>query len=138
MRVNDSIAPHLGGLFFLVDYLQVLNPIEHYASYFELFSHVFSLFILLYVVVLPLVVVGHFRDRVLESWTLLLMIGSFGCLIMPFSALLFWNRWMLMLVYPFTFYAVNGLWKILRCGEAFSASRFCGGSLSKRFDILLF
>ncbi len=136
LLVSDRIAPHPGGLFFLVDYLKVLNPIEHYASYSELFSHVISLFLLLYAVMLPLIAVGHFRDRVLSSWTLLLMIGSFGCLIMPFSALLYWNRWMLMLVYPFTFYAVNGMWKILKRGEAFSTSRFLGWfKLTRKFAL---
>jgi hypothetical protein len=77
-------------------------------------SHVVSLFALLYLVLLPLVLVGFFRDKILGSWTILLLIGSFGCLIVPFSALDYWHRWMLMLVYPFTFYAVNGFWKVLK------------------------
>jgi len=87
---------------------------------------VFSLFLLLYVVLLPLIAVGHFKDRIFGSWMFLLLVGSFGCLIVPFSGLLLWNRWMLMLVFPFTFFAVEGLWKVAKCGEAFSVSRFFG------------
>jgi hypothetical protein len=114
LRVNDSVYAHPGGLYFLTDYLNVFTPIESYANYFELFSGVFSLFVLLYLVLLPLISVGYFKDRVFGSWTFLLMGSAFGCLIVPFSALLLWHRWMLMFVYPFTFFAVNGLWKVTK------------------------
>jgi len=87
---------------------------------------VFSLFLLLYIVLLPLIVVGYFRDRIFGSWMFILLVGAFGCLIVPFSALLLWGRWMLMLVFPFTFFAVNGLWSAAKCGKAFSVSRFLG------------
>jgi hypothetical protein len=40
-----------------------------------------------------------------------LLVGAFGCLIVPFFALQFWHRWMFMLVYPLTFYAIYGLAK---------------------------
>jgi len=126
LRIGDSVSAHPGGFFFLTDYLNVFTPVEYYGSYLELFSHVFSLFLLLYVVLVPLIAVGHFKDRVLGSWTLLLLVGSFSCLLLPFSALLLWNRWMLMLVFPFTFFAVEGLWKVAKCGEALSLSRFLG------------
>jgi len=122
--LHDSVWAHPGGLFFLTDYLRVSTPIESYASYLELFSHVGSLFVLLYVVLLPLIAVGYFKDRVFGSWTFLLMVGSFSCLIVPFSALLLWGRWMLMLVYPLTFFAVNGLWKVTKSLEGVSVSRF--------------
>jgi hypothetical protein len=126
LTLGDSVLAKPGGLFFLTNYLNVFTPVEHYASYFDLFSHVFSLFILLYALLLPLVVVGRFEDRALGSWTVLLLIGSFSCLVMPFSGLLLWNRWMLVLVFPFTFFAVEGLWKVAKCGKALSLSRFFG------------
>jgi len=126
MRLGDSVSAHPAGFFFLTDYLNVFTPVESYASYFGLVSHVVSLFLLLYVVLLPLIMVGYFKDRIFGSWTFLLLIGSFSCLIVPFSALLLWNRWMLMLVFPFTFFAVNGLWKVTKCGKALSLSRFFG------------
>jgi FtsH-binding integral membrane protein len=44
---------------------------------------------------------------------MLLLIGAFGCLVVPFFALEYWHRWMFMLVYPFTFFAVNGFSKLL-------------------------
>jgi len=122
IRVNDMVNPRPGGLFFLVDYLGVATPIQNYASYFELASHVVSLFALLYLVWLPLVLVGFFRDKILDGWTILLLIGSFGCLIVPFSALDLWHRWMLMLIFPFTFYAVNGFWKVLKSRDTWVAS----------------
>ncbi|MBE0513023.1 hypothetical protein IBX38_08230 [Candidatus Bathyarchaeota archaeon] len=122
IRVNDGFNPHPGGLFFLVDYLSVVTPVDHYASYFELVSNVVSLFALLYLVWLPLVLVGFFRDKILDGWATLLLVGSFGCLVVPFCALEYWHRWMLMLVYPFTFYAVNGFWRVLKSRDTWVAS----------------
>jgi len=122
IRISDSFNPHPGGLFFLADYLSVATPVQHYTNYFELVSHVVSLFALLYLVWLPLVLVGCFRDKILDAWTSLLLVGSFSCLIVPFSALDLWHRWMLMLVYPFTFYAVNGFWKVLESRDKHVAS----------------
>ncbi|PVX24847.1 MAG: hypothetical protein CW691_06280 [Candidatus Bathyarchaeum sp.] len=123
LRLSDSVWAHPAGLFFLTDYLSVSTPIESYTSYFDLFSSVASLFILLYAFLVPLAVVGYFKDKSFNFWALLLAVGSFSCLILPFSALFLWGRWMLMLVYPLTFFAVNGLWKI-KCGNAFDVSRF--------------
>ncbi|HDQ06997.1 MAG TPA: hypothetical protein ENN36_09815 [Candidatus Bathyarchaeota archaeon] len=122
--LGDSVYARAGGLFFLTDYLNVFTPYESYASYFDLFGNVFSLFVLLYLVLLPLIAVGYFKDRVLGAWTFLLMVGAFGCLVVPFAALMLWNRWMLMLVFPFTFFAVEGLWNVIKGGRAVGVSRF--------------
>jgi hypothetical protein len=46
---------------------------------------------------------------------------------MPFFALDLWSRWMFMLVYPFTFFAANGLFKVLR-GSNGQGRRFGGFS----------
>ena len=124
LRVYDGVYTHPGGIFFLTDYLNEFTPYESYTNYFDLFGHVVSLFVLLYLVLLPLISVGYFRDRVFGSWTFLLMTGAFGCLIVPFFALLLWHRWMLMIVYPFTFFAVNGFWKVTKSLEGVSVSRF--------------
>ena len=110
--VRDMVVPHPFGLFFLVDYLGVSTPVQRYATYFELVLSVLFLFVLLYGVWLPLVLLGFFRDRILDVWVVLLLVGSFGGLIMPFCALDLWNRWMFMLVYPFSFYAANGVEKV--------------------------
>ena len=106
--LDDSVWAHPGGLFFLTDYLSVSTPIESYSSYFDLFYQVGSLFVLLYAVSLPLIAVGYFKDRVFNVWTFLLLVGSFGCLVFPFAALILWARWMLMLVVPLTFFVANG------------------------------
>jgi len=124
--LHDSVWAHPGKLFFLTNYLNVSTPIESYSSYFDLFSQVGSLFILLYAVLLPLIAVGIFKDRTLNLWTLLLLVGSFSCLIIPTAALLLWARWMLMLIIPFTYFATNGLWKVTKSLEAISISTHLG------------
>jgi hypothetical protein len=111
---EDSVYPHPAGLFFMVDYSKVDLPFMCYPSYLDLFLHVTSLFSVLYLAWVPLVLVGFFRNRILDCWTILLLVGSFDALITPFFAIDLWYRWMLMLVYPFVFYAVNGIEKVLK------------------------
>jgi hypothetical protein len=106
-----------GGLFFLVNYLGVSGPVHDYPGYSDLVLKVLSLFGVLYLWWFPLVFVGFFRDKSLDSWTFVLFVSSFSALITPFCALDFWHRWMFMLVYPFTFYAVNGIDKVFNSGS---------------------
>jgi len=110
--VRDRVVRRPFGLFFLVDYLGVSTPVQRYATYFDLVLSVLFLFVMLYGVWLPLVLLGFFRDRVLDGWIVLLLVGSFSCLVTPFCALDLWNRWMFMLAYPFSFYAANGIEKV--------------------------
>jgi hypothetical protein len=109
---KDFVGAQQGPLFFMVNYFRVLNPVDSYASYWSLALSVGVLFAVLYLPYLFLVVKGFFRNQLLTLWTCLLLVGAIGCLIMPFFALFVWYRWMFMLVYPFTFYAVYGLSKI--------------------------
>jgi hypothetical protein len=67
----------------------------------------------LFVPYIILVVKGFFKNGVLTIWTGLLFVGSFSALVVPFSAVQYWHRWMFMLVYPFTFFAVSGLRRVL-------------------------
>jgi hypothetical protein len=114
INAGDVISARPFGLPFLVDYLSVRSSVDFYNSYWNLASSVLVLFALLYLSYLFLVWKGFFKNNILSIWTALLLIGSFGCLVVPFSALEYWHRWMFMLVYPFTFYAVNGLSKMFR------------------------
>ena len=119
VETGDAVTARLGNLFFLVNYLQIQTPVDSYANYFELLSNVLLLFVVLFLPYFVLVLRGFFRNSILDSWTILLLVGAFGCLVVPFFALEYWQRWMFMLVYPFTFYSVNGLKKV--------SSEFCEG-----------
>jgi hypothetical protein len=111
----QRVGHYTGVFFFFTDYMRVSDNFQSYSSsYLALFSNVASLLVLLFLLVLPLVLVGFFRDSVLDGWVSLLLVGSLGALIVPWFALDEWSRWMLMLVYPFTFYAVNGVGKIVK------------------------
>jgi len=111
-NVVINLEPRPAGLFFLVNYLNYSGSVQ-YPTYLDLVSTVLLFFAALYLLCLPLVFVGFFRDRILDGWTILLLLGSFNSLIMPIMALDFWDRWMFMLVYPFSLYAVNGIEKVL-------------------------
>lgn len=111
-----------GPFFFVTNYLSVVDTFQHYPTYLDLLASVSSLFAVLYVAILPLMIVGFFRHRLLDMWMVLLCVGAFGCLVMPFFALDFWNRWMLMLVFPLTYYATNGFAKVLQSTELYAVS----------------
>jgi len=113
VNAGDAVSAQQGSLFFMVDYLRVKSSVDYYASYWTLALSVGLLFAVLYLPYLFLVAKGFFKNRILNLWTMLLLIGAFGCLAVPFFALEYWHRWMFMLVYPFTFYAVNGFSKLL-------------------------
>lgn len=129
---EDTVRQNPGGLFFLANYLGVMDTVQKYPTYLDLALHVVSLFSVLYLWWLPLVLVGFFKNRILNCWTLMLLFGSFNALITPFCALDLWNRWMFMLVYPFTFYAINGVEKLYRSGTKNVAS---GLRLSDRIKV---
>jgi hypothetical protein len=113
ISAGDAVSAQQGSLFFMVDYLRIQTSIDHYASYWSLASSVGLLFAVLYLPYLFLIAKGFFKNHILNLWTMLLLIGALGCMVVPFFALQYWYRWMFMLVYPFTFYAVNGVGKLL-------------------------
>jgi len=113
ISAGDAVDAKVGGLSFLVDYLHIQSSVDSYASYSNLALSVGLLFAVLFLPYIFLVVKGFFRNGVLDLWTGLLLVGAFGCLLLPFAALQYWHRWMFMLVYPFTFYAVSGFGRLL-------------------------
>jgi hypothetical protein len=116
-NVLSTGEPYIGRFMYFANYLATVDGVFHYSSYVDLLVDVSLLFAFLYLSYLFLVWKGFFRNGVLNIWTGLLIVGSFGCLVWPFFALDAWSRWMFMLVYPFTYYAVNGLFKVLRSAD---------------------
>lgn len=81
-------------------------------GYLALFEYVWILFLFSYILILFFVYKGFWHDPVLSLWTIFLLIGSFSCLTSPWNAIPYVDRWIFMLVFPFSFYAVNGLEKL--------------------------
>jgi len=136
--VKDVSRQSYGGLFFFVNYLGMETAIDVYPNYLFLGLSVLGLFVLLYFSYLYLVWKGFFRNEVLDVWTGLLLVGSFGCLVIPFFALQYWHRWMFMLVYPFTFYAVSGVRFLLgRLGQERIVLKKSGKFRNKVFGMVL-
>jgi len=99
-------------LFCLLDYLGIENSVGSFQNYLSLAASIGLLFLVLLVPYFFLVWKGFFKNRVLDSWTMLLLLCSFGCFIVPFAAFQFWQRWMFMLIYPFTFYSIYGFHRL--------------------------
>lgn len=96
-----------GGI--LVDYIYYGSSIFAYTTVDVLNANIITLFLICFIPILPFVILGYFRNRVLDVTTLFLLIASFMPLVLPHSALPLWARWMFMLTIPFTVYATNFL-----------------------------
>lgn len=94
-----------GGI--LVDYISLRVSLYLYPTVDVLNAHIIHLFAICFAPILPLAVLGYFRNEALDVTTLFLLVGSFMPLVLPHSALPLWSRWMLMLTIPFTVYATN-------------------------------
>jgi hypothetical protein len=108
ISAHNPPAFHPFNLFFIEDYFKVASPMENYPTYLSLISDVFGLFGILYLLWLPLIILGFFRDKILDVFSIVLILLTFSCIIIPFFAIFQWSRWMYLLAYPFTFYAANG------------------------------
>jgi len=134
LTIFQSQGHYPGLLHFFTNYLSVVDTVQHYPTYLDLAASVASLFALLYVAILPLAIVGFFRHSMVDAWVIFLCVGAFGCLVLPFFALDLWNRWMLLLVFPLTYYAANGFVKVLHSAKPVAVSfRYLGSlRISKR------
>lgn len=88
-----------------------------YGSYSNLFSQIVTLFIVLYAPLLPLVIFGFWNDDCLTPFVILNLLGTFFPLISPSFALLDFERWAFMLVYPFSIYSTNALFKLAKSSK---------------------
>jgi hypothetical protein len=88
------------------------NYLSLYGSYSNLLTQSMTLFILLYAPLLPLILFGFWNDEFLTPFLIVNLIGAFLPLLSPSFALLDFERWMWMLVYVFSIYAANALFKL--------------------------
>lgn len=80
-------------------------------SYGQLTNLIITLFLLLFSFLLPLALYGFWllrKNIILTAMTLWLLAGTFSSLIFAGYGLIVWDRWLVMLVFPFVIYAVHG------------------------------
>ena len=80
-------------------------------SYQQLTQTVMTLFRLYYQFLLPLVLLGFWllrKNFILLILTLWLLIGTFSSFIFLGKGLIVWDRWLVMLIFPFVIYATEG------------------------------
>jgi len=90
--------------FYFYAYKQVM-------SYQQLASLIITLFLLLFSFVLPLVLYGFWllrKNIILTALTLWLLAGTFSSLVFAGYGLIVWDRWLVMLVFPFVIYTLHG------------------------------
>jgi len=106
-----------------VNYLAGDGLVDYGQSYVYLLADVILFYIASYVLILPFVVKGFrsLRERTMDSWTGFCGFASLMCLVTPQFAFLQWDRWMQLLVVPYSFYATNGIIKI-SCRKIFEKS----------------
>jgi len=90
-------------------------------SYPWVVQDAFVIFAICYLGLLPFVVAGLRRDKLLGPLTGWLLLGSFGVLV-PFAAVPGYQRWLMLLVFPFCAFAVWGFERL----RLFSGRRVWG------------
>jgi hypothetical protein len=77
-------------------------------NYLDTIQNVFSIFADCYLLLLPFVVKGFMRDRLLDSMVGFLLLGSFSVIVSPWFSVLGYQRWEILFVFPFCVYAAKG------------------------------
>lgn len=95
------------------NYLAGDTLVDYNQSYLLLLVDVLSLFVASYIFILPFIAKGfrQLENRMVTVWTSFCTLGASMPLITPQFALLFWDRWMQLLVIPYSLYATIGLEK---------------------------
>ena len=106
-------------------------------SYSVLTSDVLILFFLIFGPLLPFAILGFWRDRTLDSWSLICLLGSFWPILYPWFQIIPWKRWMFMLWPPFAIYIVNGFDKLKMLERKFASRNGLHIHLSKLALILI-
>lgn len=84
-------------------------------SYQTLFGIIVGMFWLFYKFIMPLALYGFWlmrKNLVLTTITLWLLIGTFSSLIFAGTGIIVWERWLIMLVFPFAVYTVEGVFQL--------------------------
>jgi len=90
------------------NYLGGGAPTFYSETYSGVVLDVFLIFAVCFLPILYFVFKGFRRDRLLDPVLALLLLGSFGAVIFPWFAIPGYQRWLILLVYPFSIYAVFG------------------------------
>jgi hypothetical protein len=78
------------------------------SSYLWTVQDALTIFAVCYLLLLPFVVKGFKRDNLLDPMLGLLLIGSFSFIAIPWFAVPGYQCWLILLVFPFSIYAVKG------------------------------
>jgi hypothetical protein len=77
-------------------------------NYLLTIQDAFIIFAICFLPLLPFVFYGFKRDKLLDPMLCLLLLGSLSFIISPWIAGTGYQRWMMLLVFPFTIYAIYG------------------------------
>jgi len=86
----------------------ILNGQYVFESYLWTVRDVLSIFVACYLLLSPFVLKGFRRDKLLGPFFGLLLFGSFGVVFSPWFAVVGYQRWLMLLVFPFSVFAVLG------------------------------
>ena len=78
-------------------------------EYFWTITDVTSIFLVCFLPILPFVVKGFRRDKLFNPMLGLLLLGSFSVIASPWLGIPYYQRWIVLLVFPFIVYTLWGL-----------------------------
>jgi len=78
-------------------------------EYGWILQDILSIIVVCYLLILPLVLKGFKKNSILNPMVAWLVLASFSVIIFPWFAIPGYQRWLMLLVFPFSIYAVRGL-----------------------------
>jgi hypothetical protein len=110
-----ALAPALAIFGFMVypaklwwNYVAEGAPPFYSRTYSSVLQDVFSIFAVCFLPLLPFVVKGFKRDKLLDPMLGWLLLGSLSVVAIPWFAIPGYQRWLILLVFPFSVYAIRG------------------------------
>lgn len=111
---QDPRILNVGPTGYFLSYFAI-DPRLSEGSYFVVARNIGMLMIFCYGLIFPFIIKGFKRNQILDPMLVIVSIGSFSPLIVPFISLpaVYW-RWIFLLIIPFAAYAGCGLLKLSR------------------------
>jgi len=108
-----ALAPALAIFFAIISlgrfwWSYIANGQFAWNSYSWAVQDVASIFAVCFLLLLPFVVKGFRRNKLLDPMVCFLLLGSFSVIVSPWFAVPGYQRWLMLLVFPFSVYAAMG------------------------------
>jgi len=112
--IASPLAPYPSQTGLLYNYVSSNEDVYVYPTVFDVYASMVALTLFLFAPILPLAVLGRFRQGRLGATSVVLGLAFASVLVSPYAAIPAWHRWLYVLVFPALVFATAGIVKLNR------------------------